>query len=243
MRASVEILWLALGSLPLVFAMNAGREAGAGAPQTQPAREHEHHHGDDDATVRHPFDDVEKWVGIFDDPSRDEWQKPEMVVEALAIQPGMAVADIGAGTGYFNRRLAAAVGPSGKVYAVDVEPKLVDHMKARAEKEKTANVVPVLAEPADPKLPEKGVDRILICDTYHHIDDRRTYFDRIKKSLRPGATITVVDFQKRELPVGPPPEHKLEPEQVIEEMQAAGWRLSARKDFLPYQYFLTFEVK
>src|SRR5439155_11893940 len=98
-----------------------------------------------DATARHSFADVEHWVGVFDDPARDAWQKPRELVAALGVRPGMTVADLGAGTGYFSRYLSSAVGPRGTVFAVDVEPNLVVHLRDRAEKEKTDNVVPVLA--------------------------------------------------------------------------------------------------
>jgi ubiquinone/menaquinone biosynthesis C-methylase UbiE len=125
-----------------------------------------------DATVRHPFDDVEKWVGVFDDPARDAWQKPDAVLSALGVAPGMTVADLGAGTGYFTVRLAKAVGEKGRVLAIDVEPKLVDYMKERAAKAQLTNVVPTLAPADDPKLPPAGVDLVLIVDTWHHIDDR-----------------------------------------------------------------------
>jgi ubiquinone/menaquinone biosynthesis C-methylase UbiE len=212
----------------------------AAPPQTQP---HGHHHaGDatDDATARHPFTDVERWVATFDDPARAEWQKPEEVVKTLGLRPGMNVADIGAGTGYFNRFLAAAVAPGGKVYAADIEPKMVEHMKERAEKEKTPNVVPVLAEPDDPKLPEGAIDVVLICNTYHHFDNRLAYFDRIRKKLRPGGRIAIVDFQKRDLPVGPAMEHKLPRDHVVAEMEKAGYKLASEPTFLPYQYFLIF---
>ena len=109
--------------------------------------------GGHDATVHHGFDDVERWVEVFDDPGRDAWQKPEEVLAGLGVAPGMSVADLGAGTGYFTVRLARAVGAEGKVFAVDVEPKLVGYLKARAERESLPQVATVLATPDDPKLP------------------------------------------------------------------------------------------
>jgi len=190
--------------------------------------------------MTHRFDDIDQWVARFDDPARDEWQKPREVVAALKLTPGMIVADIGAGTGYFNRYLAAAVGPDGKVLAFDIEPAMVEHMKERAVKERTPNVLPRLATPDDPKLPEGKVDVILICDTYHHISDRLAYFERLKKSLRPAGRLAIVDFKPGDLPVGPPPEHKLAPEFVIAELAKIGWRLTEQPEILPYQYFLIF---
>jgi len=193
-----------------------------------------------DATSHHSFADIEQWTKVFDDPSRDAWQKPAEVVAALGLRQGMCVADLGAGTGYFSRRLSAAVGPQGTVLAVDTEPNMVAHLRERAEHEGTANVVPILASPGDPRLPAHAVDVILIVDTFHHIDDRLTYLRRLPHFLRPGGRVAIIDWQKRELPVGPPPEHKLAREQVLEEMEAAGWSLAAEPDVLAYQYFLVF---
>jgi len=203
------------------------------------------HHSDDndDATMHHRFENAAEWVARFDDPARAAWQKPEEVVKALGLASGGAVADIGAGTGYFNRFLSAAVGPSGKVCAIDVEPSMVAHMKERAVTEKTPNVVAILAEPSDPKIPAAGVDVVLVCDTYHHIDNRLVYFERLKKSLRPGGRLAIIDFKPGDLPVGPPAEHKLAPEFVIAEMTKIGWRVSRQPDFLPYQYFLIFTAQ
>ncbi len=209
-------------------------------PQTPPA----HHHpsdATDDATASHSFAEVDKWVALFDDPAREEWQKPGQVVRSLMLKPGMTVADLGAGTGYFNRLLSEAVGADGKVLAVDIEPAMVAYMKERAQREKTPNVTALLAEPADPKLPLGEVDLILIVNTYHHFDDRLEYFGRLKGALKPGGRLAIIDFQKRPLPVGPEPEHKLERGQVAEEMKAAGWALEREPEFLPYQYFLIFE--
>jgi ubiquinone/menaquinone biosynthesis C-methylase UbiE len=191
--------------------------------------------------VHHPFDDAQAWAKTFDDPARDAWQKPQELVKALALRPGMVVADLGAGTGYFSRFLSAAVAPGGMVLAIDVTPGMVSYLGERARREKTANVVPVLALPADPFLPEGRVDRVLIVDTYHHIDARLDYFSRMRRAMAPGGRVVIVDFQKRELPVGPPPEHKLEPKFVADEMRQAGWKLAAEKDLLPYQYVLVFE--
>ena len=193
-----------------------------------------------DATSHHSFADVEHWVGVFDDPKRDEWQKPAAVVRALEIARGMTVADLGAGTGYFSHYLSAAVGPRGSVLAVDPEANMVAHLRERAEREHTENVVPILASLDNPRLPVGSVDLVLIVDTYHHLDDRLTYLHALQRFLRPRGRVAVIDWHKRPLPVGPPPEHKLAREQVVEEMTKAGYRLVAEPDILPYQYFLVF---
>lgn len=205
--------------------------------------EHQHdQHGQHDATMAHPFDDAERWSRIFDDPERAEWQKPAEVAAALGIGPGMVVADIGAGTGYFLEHLSREAGERGMILAVDTEPDMVAHIGNRMVEAGVSNVVPVLALPADPFLPQGRVDRILMVDTYHHIDDRLGYFGKLRRSMTPGGRLAIIDFFKKPLPVGPPPDHKLERSFVLEEMVEAGWKLvDEKKGLLPYQYFLIFE--
>jgi predicted methyltransferase len=188
----------------------------------------------------HDFADVEQWRRVFDDPQRDAWQKPRELVAALELRPGMWVADLGAGTGYFSRWLDAAVRPSGVVFAVDTEPNLVAHLRTRSEQEKTSTVVPVLASFDDPRLPPHALDLVLIVDTYHHLDDRLTYLRRLATTLKPSGRVAIVDWQKHALPIGPPAEHKLARDQVVAEMTAAGYRLVAEPKVLRHQYVLVF---
>ena len=221
---------------PLFIA--AGLTVGGAGPRPTPtpAPRRDPH----DATTHHRFTGIDKWVRIFDDPGRDLWQKPAEVVGALGLRPGMIVADIGAGTGYFMGHLARGVAPGGFVLAIDTEPEMVQHMAGRAVLEKLDNAVPVLGLPDDPFLPRRRLDRVLIINTYHHIDDRLQYFERVKGALAPGGRLVVIDFHKKPLPVGPSLEHKLAREFVVEEMRQGGWRLAEEKTFLPYQYFLIF---
>ena len=231
MRA-VRARLLVLAALFAVLAAPAPWAAHATAQSTETPH---------DAPVHHPFTGVEKWTRIFDDPKRDEWQKPQEVVAALGLKPGQIVADLGAGTGYFEKRLSKAIAPGGIVLAIDTEPEMVRHLGERALQEGTANVVPVLALPQEAFVPPGRADCVLIVDTYHHIDDRVRYFRRMKETLAPGGRIVVIDFHKRPLPVGPPPEHKLPREFVVDEMKQAGYRLEDEKTFLPYHYFLFFK--
>jgi len=193
-----------------------------------------------DATVHHGFGDVDHWVQVFDDPSRDAWQKPDEILDALHVRAGMTVADLGAGTGYFSVRVAKVVGAEGRVLAIDVEPKLVAYLTERAAKESLPQITAVLAAPDDPKLPPHGVDLVLIVDTWHHIDDRLSYLKTLAQGVAPGGRVAVVDFKKGDFPVGPPDEHKIPPEKVVQEFSKAGWALAERKDDLPYQYVLSF---
>jgi SAM-dependent methyltransferase len=185
----------------------------------------------------HSFSQAEVWAKEFDDPSRDAWQKPDLLLDALTLDRKALVADIGAGTGYFTVRLAKLV-PEGKVIATDVEPDMLRYLRERSHRDHLDNVVPVLANEQSPNIPEP-VDVILIVDTYHHIDDRVAYFARLKKSLRPQGRLAIVDF-KPDAPEGPPPAHRISAEKVTEELKAAGYALVAAHAFLPRQYFLLF---
>jgi cyclopropane fatty-acyl-phospholipid synthase-like methyltransferase len=184
----------------------------------------------------HKFDDPARYAKSFDDPARDAWQMPARVVEALQLQSGMKVADIGAGTGYFSTRLARVPGVS--VFAVDIEPKMIDYLKQRAQKEQLSNVTAVLAGAASPNLPEP-VDVVLVVDTYHHLGNRPRYFRDLKKSLKPGGRIAIVDFRK-DAPDGPPAHFRFTPQQIQDEMKQAGYELQSSHDVLPRQHFLIF---
>ncbi len=186
---------------------------------------------------QHSFGNAQQWAHYFDDPARDAWQKPHEVIRALALAPDARIADIGAGTGYFTVRLAHMT-PRGRVYAVDLEPDMVKYLAERAKRDKLDNVTAVQATPSDPRLPEK-VDRVLLVDTYHHIQGRETYFRSLRDSLRPGAEVAIVDFT-RDSPMGPPAAARIPKEQVVAEMQRAGYRLVRAPDFLPNQYMLVF---
>lgn len=194
-----------------------------------------------DATVTHSFEDVETWAALFDDPGRDGWQMPNAVAAALPLSPGSIVLDIGAGTGYFNEAFAARVRPGGRVYAADVEPNMIAHMLGRARREATPEVFPLLVPHDEPRAPEP-VDAAFICDTIHHINDRIEYLKKVRAILKPSGVVAVIDFKPGDIPVGPPPEHRIPKELVIEEMEAAGFRLDREESILPYQYFLIFEM-
>lgn len=183
------------------------------------------------------FRDATKWAQVFDDPARDEWQKPAEVIRALGLAPDATVADIGAGTGYFAVRLSPAV-PRGRVYAVDVETEMVKYLALRAAAQGLANVIAVRGSPDDPRLPGK-VDLALLVDVYHHIEDREFYFSKLRGMLKPGGRLVVIDF-KADSPQGPPAAARIAPGIVKTELDRAGFLVAEEHDFLPHQYFLVF---
>jgi SAM-dependent methyltransferase len=186
----------------------------------------------------HSFEGAEQWAKEFDDPKRDEWQKPHEVIQALALKPDALIADIGAGTGYFSVRFAH-MAPEGRIYGVDTEPGMVKYLAERAKRMGLQNVFPIAAAPDDPRLPEK-VDLIFMVDVFHHIDNRDSYLRRLHDALKPGGRIAIIDF-RMDSPHGPPRQARLTPEGVKAELTAAGYALIQQHDFLPYQYFLVFQ--
>jgi SAM-dependent methyltransferase len=200
------------------------------APRSQ------HHAGPPGHT--HRFDDAQHWAAKFEDPKRDQWQKPQEVLDALQLPDQGSIADLGAATGYFAVRIARAR-PQATVFAVDIEPSMIQYLTDRRAKEHLPNLIPVLATAEDPRLP-RTVDLLLIVDTYHHIADRISYFRRVKSTLTAGARIAVIDFTP-ESDIGPKPELRLTSDQVRTELEEAGFRQTAELRFLPKQYFLIFE--
>jgi ubiquinone/menaquinone biosynthesis C-methylase UbiE len=183
-------------------------------------------------------EDLDRYVARMLDEERAAWQRPDEVVRALGLRPGDTVGEIGAGPGYFTLRLARAVGPSGRVLAVDVVPELMAVLRQRLEAAGLGNVTPILAEPRDPHLPEAGCDLVLVVDSFHHFPDGTAYLRGLASRLRPGGRIVNLDFHKREMPVGPPVENKVSREEFLAAAQEAGLAVVEEKDFLPYQYFL-----
>jgi ubiquinone/menaquinone biosynthesis C-methylase UbiE len=186
--------------------------------------------------------DPAAYIAALEDPQRDAYQKPHEVIQALGIKEGEVIADIGAGSGYFTVRLAHRVGATGRVYAVDVSPDMIRHLHRRVRDQGLLSVSPILALAADPLLPQP-VDRILLVDVWHHIEDQAGYLALMKKQLKPGGQVVMIDFHKRELPVGPPPAMKIARDDLLAQMQANGFQLVTEHTFLPYQYFLVFTVR
>jgi SAM-dependent methyltransferase len=219
-------LLLGLAAMVALAGPTSGQQPQQAGHQPKHRPDHMEHKFDPEASTR-----------SFDDPKRDEWQMPSRVIGALALRPDAAVADVGAGTGYFSLRLAKTV-PQGTVYAVDIEPAMLEFIRKRATTDDVTNVVTVKADASSPNIP-KPVDAILIVNTYHHLPDRVSYFGALKRSLTPSGTIAIVDY-KKDSPSGPPVEFRFEISHIVSEMASAGYRLEAQHDFLPRQNFLVF---
>ncbi len=190
--------------------------------------------------------DIREYLEHLDRPERDQYQKPAQVVAALDITPGMAVADLGAGSGYFTRRFVQAVAESGKVYAIDVEPEMLAYVKdSLARLTLSHSTEYILAAADSPTLPSRSVDLIFLCNVYHHLEDRSKYFVDAKSALKTGGRVAVIDFyhDERSGEVGFPRHHLVPRETVVKEMTDAGYTLLREHTFLPRQYFLEFAAK
>jgi len=210
--------------------------------------EHEHEHGDqhqaDVQRDRHGNpQDLAAYLAKLESPERAAWQQPDALVAALGLASGAAVADVGCGPGYFTLRLARAVGPGGTAYGLDVEPRMTALLAERAHQAGLANVVPILgsAEPGHEPRPPRPVDLVLLVNAFHHFPDGPGALARLASFLAPGGRIALVDFHPEELPVGPPPAHKVTRAKVEAAVAAAGLRVTAEHRFLPYQLFLLLE--
>ena len=170
--------------------------------------------------------------------SRESWQQPDAVIAALEISPGERIGDLGSGAGYFTWYLAQATGPNGVVYAVDVDAGAGARVEQGARERQLTNVRVVVCEADDPALPEP-VDLIFNCNAYHHLDDRVAYFSNLKRYLRPGARVAIVELDDRGF-FRRGGGHYTLPETVVSEMEAAGYTLVERFDFLSDQSFIVF---
>jgi ubiquinone/menaquinone biosynthesis C-methylase UbiE len=171
---------------------------------------------------------------------RDDWQQPERVVEALEIEPGQVVADLGSGSGYFTGRLARATGPDGRVYATDIDAEINELLRDRLAGEGVENVEIVLAKPEDPLLPDGGIDLVFSSDTYHHIQDRVPYFRRLRADLASGGRVAIVEYDGSKGWFVRWFGHYTEKDQIVREMAEAGYRVEHEHDFLDRQAFVIF---
>lgn len=199
---------------------------------------HRHGHGAAENHMhRHNFDEL---VKHFEDPARDQWQKPDAVLSLIAAHlqkqklTAPVVADLGAGTGYFSFRL---LDKGYSVKALDLDDKFIAYLRERAAKHKRGSNLEVRqVTPESAHLKDGEVDVILSVDVYHHIENRTEYFKRLKPSLRgPQALLMIIDFKDGDIAIGPPAHIKVPTETIVSELTAAGYRVTRDDKTLPYQ--------
>ena len=178
-------------------------------------------------------------LGVLEGPDRDAWQEPELIMDALGIADGAVVADIGAGGGWFTVRLAQRVGPNGLVYAEDIQPPMIESINRRVRRAGLTNVQSVIGTPSNPLLPGP-IDALLMVEVYGQVEDPVTLLRNVKPRLKPGGRVGIVEYKLDGGGPGPPLDQRVEPDTVIRDAEAAGFRLLAREDDFRYQYLLVF---
>ena len=174
---------------------------------------------------------------------RDQEERPSRAVAALKLKPGDFVADVGAGSGYYTERLAKQVGPTGKVYATDIQPEMLALAERRMKKARLSNVELVLGTEDDPRLPRGTLDLVLMVDVYHELQRPQEMLRRLKPTLAPGGRLVLVEFRKEDPRVPIRDEHKMSVAEAKLELEAEGYRLDRVIDVLPWQHILVFVVE
>jgi predicted methyltransferase len=184
-------------------------------------------------------------LGLLEAPDREQWQKPDQIMDAIGVAEGSKVAELGAAGGWFTQQLAERVGPNGRVYAEDIQPAMLAGISRRMQSENLTNVTTVLGTPSDPRLPP-GLDAALISDAFHEMDVPEDptlvvlLLRNVGQSLKPQGRLGIVDWTPGSGGPGPEANHRIDPRRVIQAASAAGLQLIAREDVPPFVYLLVF---
>jgi ubiquinone/menaquinone biosynthesis C-methylase UbiE len=172
---------------------------------------------------------------------RETQEKPQLLIEALEIERGQTVADLGAGSGYYSFRIAPLVGPTGKVLAIDIEPAMLEVIAQRASREQIANVATVRASARDPNLTAASVDLVFMVDVYHELEYPYEVMTKVRAALKPGGRVALIEYRAEDPQVAIKPLHKMSERQVRREMEAAGFTHLKTVRTLPLQHLIVFE--
>jgi ubiquinone/menaquinone biosynthesis C-methylase UbiE len=189
--------------------------------------------------------DVDQWREIFERTGREVFERRFEIVKAIGVYPGMTVADVGAGTGFYTMLFARAVGDYGKVYAVDISESFVADIERRAREYRVDNVEAIVNDQKDTGLPEDSVDLVFLCDTYHHFEYPRTMLGSIARALREDGELVLIDFRRIQGVSSPwvMSHVRANRDEVTMEVQEAGFELVEELDLLRANYVLRFRKK
>jgi ubiquinone/menaquinone biosynthesis C-methylase UbiE len=176
----------------------------------------------------------------LDRAEREREEQPTRALQIMQIAPGMTVADIGAGSGYFTERLARLVGPTGRVFATDIQPGMIDLLKRRLSAQTIQNVSVILSEPSNPLLPDGTIDLALMVDVYHELGDPQTVLKHIRTALKPDGRLVLVEYKGEDPTIPILPSHKMTVAQAKVELEAEGFTLATAISSLPRQHVLIF---
>lgn len=179
-------------------------------------------------------------IGWLDREGRDRVQRPEHVLDVLHVAPGQVVADVGCGSGWFTVRMAKRVGPSGKVYATDIQQEMLAALAKKTKAEKLENVVPVLASEDDARLPKATLDLVLMVDVYHELQKPAATLAQIRAALKPNGRLALVEYRGEDPKVDIKPDHKMTLDQIRKELAANAFSFVANDESLPEQHIVMF---
>ena len=174
---------------------------------------------------------------------REREEAPSKAVEALGITPGMVVADVGAGSGYYTERLSQRVGPSGRVFATDIQPGMIQLLERRVKERGLANVTTILGAMDDPKLPPQSIDLAIMVDVYHELQEPQLFLQRLKGAFRPGGRLVLLEFRKEDPKIPILEVHKMSVAEVKQELEAEGYALERVIDVLPWQHIIVLTAR
>jgi ubiquinone/menaquinone biosynthesis C-methylase UbiE len=176
----------------------------------------------------------------LDREERQREEQPEKAITALGLKPGMWVADVGAGTGFYSIRLAKAITPGGVVIANDIQPGMLERLRANAAAQGVTNIETVLGTESDPKLPAGKLDLVVLVDVYHEFSRPQRMLERIRESLKPDGRLVLLEFRKEDPSVPIRPEHKMSVAEVKAEVLPEGYQFEKVVDTLPWQHIIFF---
>jgi len=182
-------------------------------------------------------------AGWLERPEREDEEAPSKALDALELKPGMIVADIGAGSGYYSSRIARRVGPTGRVYATDIQPGMIEILDRRIKSEGVTNITTVLGGMDDPKLPPASIDLAIMVDVYHELQQPQIFLQRLKETFKPNGRLVLLEFRKEDPKVPILEVHKMSVAEVKQEMEAEGFVLDKVIDVLPWQHIIVLKVK
>jgi protein-L-isoaspartate O-methyltransferase len=181
-------------------------------------------------------------AGWLERAEREQEEAPSKAIEALELKPGMVIADIGAGSGYYTSRLAKKVAPSGRVYATDIQPGMIELLNRRVTGEGLTNVETILGAMDDPRLPPASIDLAIMVDVYHELQQPQVFLQRLRPAFKPGGRLVLLEFRKEDPPVPILEVHKMSVADVKAELEAEGFAIERVINVLPWQHIIVLRM-
>jgi ubiquinone/menaquinone biosynthesis C-methylase UbiE len=182
-------------------------------------------------------------AGWLERPEREDEEAPSKALDELGLKPGMVVADIGAGSGYYSVRMAKRVGATGRVYATDIQQGMLDIIDRRIRAEHLDNITTVLGGFDDPRLPANSLDLAIMVDVYHELQSPQAFLQKLRGTLKPGGRLVLLEFRKEDPNIPILQVHKMSVAEVKMELEAEGFALEKTIETLPWQHILVLRVK